>query len=101
MNSCGKPFFNSLSELGHGIVLQKPEHPDELPGPISYFFFLCNKAATQGVKTLRQVHINQRSGVVQTTRLSFQKGQIVEIVKKDSFLVPGTFVYCYHLVPMA
>jgi hypothetical protein len=86
------------SELVHGVVLQKSQDPDELPESLSFFSFLPFETTAKSVKALGQIQIHERPGMIQGTRLSFQKRQVVEVVKEDTFLPPGSHVLCYHRV---
>jgi hypothetical protein len=91
-------FLDRLSELVHGVVLQEPQDPNKLPDSLSFFSLLPLETTAKGVKALGQVQIHQGPSMIQGTRFSFEKGQVVEVVKEDSFLAPGSHVLCYDLV---
>jgi hypothetical protein len=91
-----KGLLDRLSELIHGVILQESQDPNKLPESLSFFSLLSLETTAKRVKTLRQAQIHEGPGMIQGTRLSFQKAQIMAIVKEDSFLAPGSHVLCYH-----
>jgi hypothetical protein len=90
--------LDCFSESVHGVILQESQDPDELPESLSSFFFLPFETTAKRVKALGQVQIHERPRMIQGTWLSFEKGQVVEVVKEDSFLAPGSHVLCNHFV---
>jgi hypothetical protein len=93
--------FDCLPEPGHGVVLKEPQDPDKLPESLSFSFLLPLETTAKGVKTLGQVQIRQGPGMIQGTRLSFQKRQIVTVVEEDPFLAPGSRMLGYYLFLVA
>jgi hypothetical protein len=93
-----KGLLDRLSELIHGVIFQESQDPNKLPESLSFFSLLSLETTAKRVKTFGQVQIHQGPGMIQGTRLSFQKAQIMAIVKEDSFLAPGSHVFGYDPV---
>jgi hypothetical protein len=93
--------FHRLADLAHGVILQEPQYPDELPLGLSLSGFFGTKTPVQRVEALRQVKIRQGEGVIQSARLALQKRKIVAVIEENALLAPAPRMLGYYLVAMA